>query len=131
MPPTEVQAFRDHNGEVPIRDWLDEIEQREPKAYQKCLARILDLSRRGYEMRRPQADLLRQGIYELRATFSGTHYRMLYFFFGKSCVAVSHGITKEDRVPPKDIDLAIARMKLVKADPLKYTTAFDFEDGES
>ena len=81
-------------------------------------------------MRRPQADLLRQGIYELRATFSGTHYRMLYFFFGKSCIAVSHGITKEDRVPAKEIDLAIARMKLVKADPLKYTSAFDFEDGE-
>ncbi len=130
MPPTEVQAFRDHNGEVPIQDWLDEIENREPKAYQKCLARILELSNKGYEMRRPQADLLRQGIYELRATFSGTHYRMLYFFFGKSCIAVSHGITKEDRVPPKDIDLAIARMKLVKADPLQYTTAFDFEDGD-
>jgi phage-related protein len=130
MPPTEVHAFRDRNGEVPIQDWLDEIENREPKAYQKCLARILELSNKGYEMRRPQADLLRQGIYELRATFSGTHYRMLYFFFGKSCIAVSHGITKEDRVPPKDIDLAIARMKLVKADPLKYTTAFDFEDGE-
>jgi phage-related protein len=130
MPPTEVQAFRDHNGEVPIQDWLDEIERREPKAYQKCLARILDLSRKGYEMRRPHADLLRQGIYELRASFSGTHYRMLYFFFGKSCVAVSHGVTKEDRVPPKEIELAIARMELVKRDPLKYTTAFDFEDGE-
>jgi phage-related protein len=130
MPPTEVQAFRDQNGEIPVQEWLDEIEQREPKAYQKCLARILDLSNKGYEMRRPQADLLRQGIYELRATFSGTHYRMLYFFFGKSCIAVSHGITKEDRVPAKEIDLAIARMKLVKADPLKYTSAFDFEDGE-
>jgi phage-related protein len=130
MPPTEVQAFRDQNGEIPVQEWLDDIEQREPKAYQKCLARILELSSKGYEMRRPQADLLRQGIYELRATFSGTHYRMLYFFFGKSCIAVSHGITKEDRVPPKEIDLAIARMKLVKADPLKYTSAFDFEDGE-
>ena len=130
MPPTEVQAFRDQNGEIPVQEWLDEIEQREPKAYQKCLARILELSSKGYEMRRPQADLLRQGIYELRATFSGTHYRMLYFFFGKSCIAVSHGITKEDRVPAKEIDLAIARMKLVKADPLKYTSAFDFEDGE-
>ncbi len=129
MPPTEVQAFRDRNGEVPIQDWLDEIETREPKAYQKCLARILELSSKGYEMRRPQADLLRQGIYELRASFSGTQYRMLYFFFGKSCIAVSHGITKEDRVPPKEIDLAIARMNLVKQDPLKYTTPFDFEDG--
>ena len=81
-------------------------------------------------MRRPQADLLRNGIYELRASFSGTHYRMLYFFFGKSCIAVSHGITKEDRVPSKEIDLAISRMKLVKADPLKYTTPFEFEEGE-
>jgi hypothetical protein len=55
---------------------------------------------------------------------------MLYFFFGKSCIAVSHGITKEDRVPSKEIDLAISRMKLVKADPLKYTTPFEFEEGE-
>jgi phage-related protein len=130
MPPTEVQAFRDDDGEVPIQDWLDDIERREPKAYQKCLARILELATKGYEMRRPQADLLRNGIYELRASFSGTHYRMLYFFFGKSCIAVSHGITKEDRVPAKEIDLAISRMKLVRADPLKYTTPFELEEGE-
>ena len=130
MPPTEVQAFRDRNGEVPLQDWLDEIESREPKAYQKCLARILDLSRKGYEMRRSSRRPVAPRDLRTAGIVFGNSLPHAHFFFGKSCVAVSHGITKEDRVPPKEIELAIARMELVKRDPLKYTTAFDFEDGE-
>jgi phage-related protein len=126
MPLTEVRAFRDDCGEVPLQTWLDELERREPEAYAKCLARILELSEKGYEMRRPHADLLRDGIHELRASLAGVHYRVLYFFFRQNAVAVSHGIIKEDRVPPGEIDLAIERMNLVKRSPDKYTADFEF-----
>ena len=76
-------------------------------------------------MRRPHADYLRDGIYELRASLSRVHYRIRYFFFGKNVVAVSHGITKEGEVPPKEIELSITRMKLVKKSPAKYTANFN------
>jgi putative component of toxin-antitoxin plasmid stabilization module len=52
---------------------------------------------------------LRDGIYELRASYHGIHYRMLYFFHGKAAAVLSHGVIKEQRVPAKDIDRAKQR----------------------
>jgi phage-related protein len=127
MPATEVRAFRDadRGGTVPVQEWLDELEHREPKAYAKCLARILELAEKGNEMRRPHADYLRDGICELRATLGKDQYRLLYFFFGKNIVAVSHGITKEREVPPAEIEVAIKRKNLVVRSPDRYTADFD------
>ena len=125
MPTTEVRAFQDHNGTVPVQEWLDDLETAEPKAYVKCLARILELTERGNEMRRPHADYLRDAIYELRATLGAKQYRLLYFFFGKHAVALSHGITKKSKVPSADIEAAIERMTLVKKSSEKYTADFD------
>lgn len=127
MPATEVRAFRDadRDGTVPVQDWLDELEHREPKAHAKCLARILELADKGNQMRRPHADYLCEGIYELRATLGKDQYRLLYFFFGTNVVAVSHGITKEKEVPSEEIELAISRKNLVMASPDRYTADFD------
>jgi hypothetical protein len=36
---------------------------------------------------------------------------------------VSHGITKEDKVPAKEIEKAIARKRKFEADPEKHTHA--------
>lgn len=127
MPATEVRAFRDadRDNSVPIQDWLADLERREPKAYAKCLARILDLAEKGNEMRRPHADYLRDGVYELRATLGKDQYRVLYFFCGKNIVTLSHGTTKKREVPPEDIELAIVRMGLVRRSPTRYTADFD------
>jgi phage-related protein len=128
MPATEIRAFRDIDKAVPVKEWLDDLERREPKVYAKCLARILELAAKGNEMRRPHADYLRDGIYELRATVSRVHYRLLYFYYGKNVVALSHGITKEGRVPPAEIDRAIERMELVKGNPDRYTADFEISE---
>ncbi len=125
MPVTEVRAYCDAKGEIPVQAWLDDIERTEPRAYRKCLARILELEEQGNAMRRPHADYLQEGIRELRATLSGIHYRILYFFYGQNVVALSHGITKEKKVPQKEIDLAISRMNLVLKSPDKYTATFN------
>jgi hypothetical protein len=55
----------------------------------------------------------------VRAT-QGVHYRMLYFFAGKAVVVLSHGLTKERAVSPKEIDTAIKRKKQVEADFAKF-----------
>ena len=43
MPPTDLVYFRDEDGAVPLLDWLA----------------------LGYELRRPEADMLRDGVHEL------------------------------------------------------------------
>jgi len=127
MPATDVRAFRDadNDGDVPILEWLGLLERRNRKAYRKCLARILELSDRGNEMRRPHADYLEEGIYELRAKEGKVNYRILYFFFDKHAVVLSHGITKERNVPRDEIERAVERMGLVMRARDKYTADFD------
>ncbi len=83
-----------------------------------CHIRLLATS--GHELRRPAADFLRDGIYELRASYGTIQYRILYFFHGRDVVVLSHGITKTQKVPAVDIDRAIERKKLVMRDPMRY-----------
>ncbi len=46
---------------------------------------------------------------------------MLYFFSGQAVVVLSHGLTKEREVPPREIDRAVQRKRLVEADFNRYT----------
>lgn len=114
----EVYFYRDEDGSLPLIRWLDAL----PRTVQlKCTERISRLAELGNELRRPEADYLRDGIYELRASCQGVHYRLLYFFAGKAVVVLSHGITKEREVPKKEIDRAIRRKEQVAADFDRYT----------
>ncbi len=63
----------------PFLDWFDGLP---PKAQDKCRVRIERLRELGHELRRPEADYLRDGIYELRVKHQGVNYRLLYFFHG-------------------------------------------------
>lgn len=126
MPRTEVRLFRAAaNGSVPIQEWLAVLQVREPRAYYKCLERILLLSNHGSELRRPHADILRDGIRELRFRVGTVQYRVLYAFCGANVAFLSHGLTKEDAVPDAEIDLAVKRKKLVEGDPDKYTAEWE------
>jgi len=77
MPKTKVILYQEEDGSVPVIEWLDKLPQR---AQIKCLARIERLAEEGHALRRPEADYLRDGIYELRIGLQGIHYRILYFF---------------------------------------------------
>lgn len=125
MPQTTIRVFRAANGTVPLQEWLDELEEREPRAYRKCLQRILELSILGYELRRSLADSLRDGIHELRAKVGRVNYRPLYFFCGQNEACLSHGITKEGAVPDDEIDQALRRQSLVERDPDRYTAEWE------
>jgi len=118
MPRVEVVFYREDEQTVPMRDWLDGIPR---KAQAKCLARLGRLELMGHELRRPEADYLRDGIYELRVRMQSVNYRMLYFFHGRMAAVVSHGVLKEKEVPPKEIDLAVRRKRLFEADPVAHS----------
>jgi phage-related protein len=115
---TEVFFYREpEDDSVPLLQWLGDLPT---KVQAKCVERIDRLGELGHEMRRPEADFLRGGIYELRASYQGVHYRMLYFFGGKAVVVVSHGLTKKREVRPREIDQALRRKQLVEADLEKF-----------
>jgi phage-related protein len=117
MSETEVILFAEDDGSCPLTDWLDGIPT---KAQNKSIVRVQRLAEMGHELRWPEADYLRDGIYELRASLQGIHYRILYFFHDKKAI-ISHGLIKEGAVPPKEIDLAIERKARFQNNPLAHT----------
>ena len=114
----ELVYYQEDAETVPMVQWLEKLPA---KALQKCLARLERLGELGHELRRPEADYLRDDIYELRASYRGVHYRMLYFFHKQAAVVVSHGLTKERAVPLREIDLAIKRKQTFDANPKQHT----------
>lgn len=96
--------------------------KKDRKGYANCVARIQLLADSEYELRRPAAHFLRNGIYELRAKHRHTQYRILYFFYGQNVAILAHAIAKEGAaVPNIEIERAIRHKRLYEQDPDAYT----------
>lgn len=120
MPETTIHFYRADDGDVPFLRWLDELREKNERAFTKCLYMVDLLRQSGHELRRPHADSLRDGVYELRTKVGRVNYRVLYGFVGQHVVLISHGITKEKEVPATEIDTAAARLALYEQDPERY-----------
>ncbi|SRR6266536_175366 len=117
-PKISVVFYQEGTQTVPVLDWLDRLPAR---AQDKCRVRIERLRDLGHELRRPEADYLRDGIYELRVGLRGMNYRMLYFFHGRVAAVPAHGLVKEREVPPREIEEAIRRRRKFELDPERHT----------
>jgi phage-related protein len=118
VPRTKVVFYREADGTAPVLKWFDGLPAR---AQDKCRVRIQRLAEEGHALRRPEADLLRDGIYELRIGLQRVNYRILYFFHGRAAAVLAHGLTKKDTVPDTAIETALARKRKFEQDPAFYT----------
>jgi len=117
-----VVFYLDDDGTAPVLEALQSLlAGGEGQVVARCWVRIERLAEIGYELRRPEADYLRDGIYELRATHRRVHHRILYFFHGRRDAVLSHMITKVDRVPAAEIVRALEHKKRYRGDPEKHT----------
>lgn len=62
MPATQVVFYKEVDGTVPVLEWLRTLRRENRRAFAKCVARIRRLAELGHELRRPEADLLRDAI---------------------------------------------------------------------
>jgi len=118
VPRTKVVFYREADGSVPVLEWFDTLPT---KAQDKCRIRIQRLAELGHELRRPEADLLRDRIYELRVGLQHVNYRILYFFHGRVAAILANGLTKQDTVPDAAIETALARRRKYEQDPKLHT----------
>jgi phage-related protein len=104
----DVIFFKEADGGAPVLEWISTL----PDRAQAKLATVIEiLEELGHEMRRPQADYLRDNVYELRAKLQHTNYRILYGFHGRTADVLVHGLTKQRAsVPDRDIELACKRL---------------------
>ncbi|MFC1521740.1 type II toxin-antitoxin system RelE/ParE family toxin [Elusimicrobiota bacterium] len=117
MGAVKIVFYKDEKG-CPALEWLDSLP---PKAFIKGTARANRLGELEHDLRRPEADYLRDRIYELRWKLGSVNYRLLYFFHGQEAVVLAHGLAKEKKMPDKDIDLAVERRRLFLAAPQKHS----------
>jgi hypothetical protein len=103
MPKTEVFIFKELDGKCPFLEWVESLFAKEQD---KVIARVQRLKDCGFDLRRPEADYLDCGIYELRIKAGTRNLRILYGFAGKNIAVLSHGCCKEREVPLKELKLA-------------------------
>jgi phage-related protein len=125
MPRTTVYIYAEADGTSPVLGWLRELSRQNTRAVDACIARVRLLAAMGHELRRPHADMLRDGVYELRARVGNVNYRLLYFFHEKDVAIVAHGLTKEQEVPAADIQRALERKRRYEQDPSKHRATLD------
>ena len=121
MPRTSLVFYREPGGEVPVLEWLVKLRKTNPRAYASCVAAVERLAMFGHELRRPLADLLREGLYELRLRKGRVNYRILYFFHGRELAVLGHAITKEDVVPDSEIDRCLRRKRAFESNPESHS----------
>ncbi|MBI2478730.1 MAG: type II toxin-antitoxin system RelE/ParE family toxin [Planctomycetia bacterium] len=127
MPETKVYFYRE-NDTVPVYDWLRELSEKDRKALANCVAKIRLLADEGHELRRPHADYLQDGIYELRTKRGRVNYRILYFFHGQNVALLVHGLTKEKNVPRGDMDKARTRKQRYEKEPAKHRAEIELAE---
>ena len=85
--------------ECPVSDFIDACQ---PKHQIKILRFLALLESEGPTLPRPYADILYDGIHELRIRLSGEQVRMLYFFCYKKFIVLYYAFFKSTRrVPDK------------------------------
>ncbi|TGK86198.1 type II toxin-antitoxin system RelE/ParE family toxin [Leptospira montravelensis] len=93
--PSDIEIFinsKDERNQAKIFAWLDKLAELGPN------------------LTRPYADLLIDGIHELRVKLSGSQIRILYFFCYKDYIILTNQFVKNtDKVPKAEISKAIKR----------------------
>jgi len=97
-----VLYYESVDGKCPVKEFIDSINERNQA---KTLALIAALEERGPNLPRPYADLLKDGIHELRVKLSGNQVRVFYFFCYRDFIVLTNVLMKKTaKVPESKIN---------------------------
>lgn len=120
-PPSQFHLwyYESDTGSVPVKEFLEELKRRDPKAATKCESYMALLAMRGLELltKHQYVDKVpdRENLYELRPEWNNVEYRLYFTLVGQSIAFVMvHAIKKKGRkAPPRDLDLAEKRAQQI------------------
>jgi phage-related protein len=105
---SSVYYFVDERGENPVKEFIKSLALKERA---KVFAYISELKKQGNNLRRPMADYVEDGIYELRPKDN----RIFYFFYLKDNAVLVHAIKKRvQEIPRNDLKLCLKRKGLIE-----------------
>jgi phage-related protein len=99
-----VTFYIKQDGTKPVEEYIRKLSTNERA---KTSTLIEELEKKGPELHRPYADLLEDGIHELRIKLTGDQVRILYFFCYKNIIVLTNVFEKyTDEVPKSEIKTA-------------------------
>jgi len=93
-----VLYYETASGSSPVQEFIDTRKDRDQA---KIFSWLNVLEEQGPNLPRPYADLLIDGIHELRIKLRGDQVRVLYYFCYKEFIILSHAFIKNINVVPK------------------------------
>lgn len=106
----DVVFYKTEMGNVPVKEFLLSLEEKDKKTETKMLSRLDLLERLGPDIRRPHAEKVRKDLFELKLEVNTNIFRILYFWCDGKAVCV-HGFQKKDqKIKEADIDIAYKRI---------------------
>ncbi len=97
-----LEFYRSRRGDEPALDYVRAQVKPHHAKIGRALAALEEL---GCLARRPLADYLQEGLYELRVAVEGHQHRLLYFFHGQE----SAFLKKDSAVPAEELARARRR----------------------
>lgn len=99
-----VIFYTSEDGRCPLEEF---IASRKPREQAKLISWVAQLEKDGPNLPRPFADLLEDGIHELRIKLTGQQIRALYFFCYREIIVLTHTFEKAtSRVPKRQLQKA-------------------------
>ena len=99
-----VVFYIKQDGTKPVEEYIRKLSINERA---KTSTLIEELEEKGPDLHRPYADLLEDGIHELRIKLTGDQVRILYFFCYKNIIILTNAFEKNtDKVPKSEIKKA-------------------------
>jgi phage-related protein len=115
----QVHYYSREDGSMPVKEYIYNLSLRERA---KIMAFIELLEDRGPSLPRPYADLLNDGIHELRIKLTGTQTRILYFFCYQDIIVLTNIFDKHTKKVPLD------KIELAKESRTDFLTRFNEND---
>jgi len=104
-----IYYFVDKDGSKPVKEFIDSLADKEQA---KIYAYIAELKKQGNNLRRPMADYVKDGIYELRPRDN----RVFYFFYLRDRAILVHAIKKHvNKIPEQALKICARRKMDIEA----------------
>jgi phage-related protein len=100
--------YIDERSKIPVLDFVKVLTKQERA---KIRAYFQELKLHGHNLRRPMADYLGHGVYELRPK----NNRVFYFFYLRNNIVFVHAIRKDsDKIHENDLQTCLKRKFIVE-----------------
>ena len=104
-----IEFYEAESGQVPVRDWLEDLGQHDPNLHALVMAGINKLKDRRYHAP-PLSDHVEGDLFELRVGRKDIA-RVLYFFrIGRRIILLHGFVKKSQQMPVREKQLAVRRM---------------------